>query len=259
MSTPRSIAIFALVLVLLLAAGACIPAPGAPATATPAKVAGSPTTAPPAPTPTVPPTPTPSPTPTPAPVTAGDLNNKAKAVTEYSFTNRITAGTQVINSKGFAKGNKMRFEMTVAGQNTVILMDSGTKEAFALFGQNTAFKIDFSQAQSQTEQPNAGMAGVANDAKPVRTETVDGKSASVFEGKTDQGPVTYWIWTERGLPLKAEVPSSQGKVTVEYLDYQLASQPDNLFQLPPGTQILDLPAQLPGNLPNLPGLPPARS
>ncbi|MBI2864164.1 MAG: hypothetical protein HYX94_06330 [Chloroflexi bacterium] len=41
-------------------------------------------------------------------------------------------------------------------------------------------------------------------------------------------------------------------MTVDFTNYQLGPQPDSLFELPPGTKVIDLPSNLlgmPGSMP----------
>ncbi len=183
-------------------------------------------------------------------VSAGDLNAKAGAAKEYSFSYRISGAGQSVIIAAYVKGNKMRYEQSAIGMSSIILMDADKKEAYGLIpGQNTAIRIDFSQAVDQTELPSAGLSGIPNDARSIATETLDGKQAAVFQIDSPQGPIKYWVWVDRGLLLKAEATTPQGTITLEYTDYRFGPLDDNLFQLPAGTKIVDMPGGLPGATP----------
>lgn len=250
-------------LALIISASACgqpaasnvTPAAAPTKAAAAATVAATPTQPAPAPT-------KPAATPTTAaasptkPASAGatslaDLTNKAKGNTEYSVSSKISVAGQAISSKTYTKGDKTRQEMTIAGQKTVMLLDQTSKTAYTLLeAQKSAIKLDFSKAVSDIENPTENVASLPKDAKFIGNETLDGKSASVFEVTTTEGTGKIWIWTERGLPLKVENPAAGGKAIIEFTDYQFGPQPDSLFVLPEGTQILDIPMpNLPGNIP----------
>lgn len=249
--------ILALSLVFIVACAQPAAAPTAPA-ATPTKPAAvsTPTAPPPAAatpqakatqapaaaSPTKPPA-----TSAPAGVSVADLANKAKGATEYSLTTKMTAGGQTISSKTYVKGTKTRSEATIGGQKAVTLLDVSTKVAYTLLAdQKMAMKLDFSQAAASAENPGEKIGSLPSDSKFVGSETVDGKAAAVYEVPTPQGTAKMWIWTERGLPLKVETSTSQGKAVIEYTEYQIGPQPDSLFELPPGTQVVDLPTGIPG-------------
>ena len=247
----RSIGILAPALIFI--ASACAQtaiAPTAPP-ATPAKppAAATPQGAP-APTATAPSPTKPATTTAPAGgVSITDLANKAKGATEYSFNTKITSAGQAVSSKAYVKGTKMRNEMTVAGQKAVILLDLASKVAYTLLAeQKMAMKMDFSQAAANVENPGDKMDSLPSDSKFVGTDTVDGKPAAMYDVPSSQGTSRMWVWTERGLPLKVETTTPRGTTVVEYTDYQFGPQPDSLFELPPGTQVVDLPTGIPGIL-----------
>ena len=265
MAIARNTLLVVVAMALTLAAVACsqstAPAPSpttAPAAAPTKAPAAAPTAAPPAAA-TKAPTPAPTAAPTAAKPTAtsaaagtsiADLVAKAKGVSEYSFTSKITAAGQTLTAKTFMKSTKMRQEMSVAGQSTVLLVDLANKVAhMVMVDQKMAMKLDFSQAMDKVENPGERIGSLPNTAKLVGTEVVDGKPAAVYE--VSEGSVTskLWIWTERGLPLKIESTVPEGKSVVEFTDYKFEPQPDSLFVLPPGVQVVEMPAGIPGGLP----------
>lgn len=182
-----------------------------------------------------------------------ELASRARAADQYSFNAKVTTGGQTINAKGYVKGTKMRQETSVGGIDTVMLLDSQTKVAYMLLpGQNSAVKMDVSKAQEQATSPSEEVNSLPSDARFVGSETVDGKPASVYESTSGETKTKYWMWTERGLPLKLESTSPQGTAVVEFTNYQFGPQPDNLFELPAGTQVIDAPAGIPGGPGGLP-------
>lgn len=143
------------------------------------------------------------------------------------------------------KGTKFRSETTVGGMKMVSIIDGTAMTAYQIVvDQNIAMKVDLSQVKQA--------AGVTSDQDPltdsklIGLDTIDGKPAIGFEGKTAAGPMKVWYWIEKGVPLKSEITGSEGVTVVEYSNYVFAPQPDSLFQLPAGIQVMDLPIPLPG-------------
>lgn len=199
------------------------------------------------PMPAATPVPKPTATPTAGVASVSELVAKAKATTEYSFDIKVNAAGQTMTGKSYVKGMKMRQEMSVAGQNTVLLLNLAEKVAYMLMpDQNIAVKTDFNEASSQTDLPNERISDLPSGAKLIGTDTIDGKLAAVFEVPGSQGTGKYWVWIERGLPLKLEVVTAEGKTVMEYSNYKFGGLADSLFELPAGVQVMDLPVNLPG-------------
>ena len=260
----RSFSIVAIILALVVALGACgssTPAsPTAAATAAPTKAA-SPTAPPPTMTPlsSTLPTSTVAAAPTGA-ISPSELAAKARTASEYSFDLKISAPGQNLTGKMYVKGTKLRVEANIAGQSSVLISDTATKVSYmTVAGQNMAMKVDFGQVAAEAPNPSEQVTRIPADAKFVGNETIDGKPAAVYETNTPpstvtsaQGVTRYAIWIERGLPLRIETTTAAGKTTIEFSNYQFSPQPDSLFQLPPGTNVIDVLSSLTNPLGGLP-------
>ncbi len=73
----------------------------------------------------------------------------------------------------------------------------------------------------------------------LKTETIDGKLATVFEYTPQAGmtnmSVKVWIWNEKGLPLKAQVNMTMQQMTMSmsflFRNYSFAAIPDSTFSV----------------------------
>jgi hypothetical protein len=242
-----------------------------------ARLAASPTSAPTptvvlVPSPTLAPTPRPASTPSPAvgtpavsappstPTSAistaalpsiAELASRAQANPEYSFEHRMSVSGVAVPGKVYVKGKKMRQELRLAGRDTVIIMDLDQKLAYMLDPDGeTATKVDLSEliAQGTNVTPTERVQSLPSDARLVGAETLDGKPTAVYEVDGQGGPVKLWIWVERGVPLKMELPNPTAPLTVEMSNYQFGPQPASLFELPAGTRIVEMPG-----IPTAPG------
>ena len=59
-----------------------------------------------------------------------------------------------------------------------------------------------------------------------------------------------WIWQDKGVPLKDEQDTPQGKATITFTNYSFIDIADSEFVLPAGVQVVDT-----GSI-NIPKLPP---
>lgn len=265
----RALASSLLVLLALLLAVSCAaqppaptPAPATPtvAPATPTPVSPTATPIPPTATP-IPPTPTTAPsatptvaeTPTAAESASGlsvaDLLARIEGNAEYSFDMAMnieaTGSSSQMEGKGYVKGSKMRMEISAAGQPVTMILDSSAGVVYMLMemaGKKQAIKMDANKLVSQnnqvpTDSPTKQLAEVISKSKMVGVDVVDGHPATVYEMKADDGSSTvkYWVWLEKGVPLKVEVDNiadQQSKISIEYKNYQFAPQPDSLFEVP---------------------------
>lgn len=152
-----------------------------------------------------------------------------------------------MTTKSYIKPTKMRQDATVSGQTVTILVDLTKNLAFMLMPeQEIAVKLDFSEAAAQINNPVEEVSSISSDAQLVGSEIVDGKQATVYEYRVGSASTRLWIWTERGLVLKQVTTEGGDTSLVEFTDYSFDPIPDNIFELPPGTEIVELPGMGPG-------------
>jgi len=134
----------------------------------------------------------------------------------------------------------MRMETTQQGQTAIMLMDFDAQTMYMYMpDQNIAMRVNFAQAtKSATEEAQS----IQNyNPTVVGTETIDGKVCLVVEYTVEGTATKAWIWQEHGFPIRVEVTTTEGKHTVEYKNIEFVDIPDNMFELPPGVQIIQQP------------------
>lgn len=175
-----------------------------------------------------------------------------------------TFGTLDLNGDLFVKGSKTRLEQNMQGQKMVIVTDASSKVAYVLAdmmgGRKVASRFDLSK-------PPAGMEILAlvapsdigrylqQSARPLGTETVDGRVTTVYETQF-QDPVQnrtvttkLWVWNERGVVVQQEFDRPGGKTVVQFTDFEFGPQPDTLFEVPSDYQIVDMSGMMGGATP----------
>ena len=146
-------------------------------------------------------------------------------------------GFSVITTTTWVKKNKMRMEMSMQEIATVLLTDQDAKTMYSYMpAQNIAMKVNYDQAQKPATQEAGSIADY--NPKNLGTESIDGKTCLVVEYSAEQATTKMWIWEDRGLPVKVEKTSTEGKTIIDYKNYDFSDIPDSMFELPSGVQII---------------------
>jgi hypothetical protein len=168
---------------------------------------------------------------------------------QFDVVTTTSQSTQAQTAKAYCKNyatNKMKFRQE--GTTQIFLMDYSAQTAYLWTpGQNTAYKIDFSQVLSN---PMVNVAN-ADQIHPtyLGTDTVDGNLCDMWQwtyqvtGTT--GTEKMWIWKDKSFPVKMETTTSGVTTTIEYHNIVFGTLSDSLFQLPAGVQVTQLPSSSP--------------
>jgi len=198
------------------------------------------------------PSPTRAPASTPTPYDLGaalgippldTLLAKSENLTEYTFNYKVIpeeAGPIIMSGKAYVKGTKLRQELFVQGQRAVIFADSRRALYHILYSdQKTAVKLDLSKIGNQAVNPNESVQSLRDSSRLISAEIMHGESSAVFEVTTPEATLKYWIWVAKGLPLRIEAVAKGQRVILDFSDYRFGAQSDMLFELPPGTKIVE--------------------
>ena len=86
------------------------------------------------------------------------------------------------------------------------------------------------------------VSGMPAGTKVVGTDTVDGKPTTIYEYTKDGNTGKFWIWTEKGVPLKAEITAAGTKVDMQFTNYKFGVLDASLFDVPKDYTVTDAPA-----------------
>jgi outer membrane lipoprotein-sorting protein len=149
-------------------------------------------------------------------------------------------GTPEVTQTIWVKKAKMRTEMTVQGQTTVLIMDTDAKTMYTYMPmQNTAIKMTWNPTtKSATDEATS-----VSSYNPtiVGTETIDGKVCTVVQYTVNGQTTKMWLWQEKGLPIRVEANTAQGTVVMVYKNISFVDIPDSQFTLPAGVQMMSIP------------------
>lgn len=174
--------------------------------------------------------------------TLEEIIARAAALPSVKFDQVFTSTVNpTMTWKVWVEGKKARIEMSVEGQDMVMLIDSETETSYMYIpAENMAMKMDMSGFEGiATEAVNDIM-----DYNPtvIGTETWDGKVCMVIEytivvegveSKTKQ-----WIWKEHGFPIRMEMIVGDIPAEMECRNFEFGDIPDSMFELPPGVEII---------------------
>ena len=180
---------------------------------------------------------------------------KAEEITTMSYDQTITSSRgETMTSKIWIKGNNMRMEQIAQGEKMITLMKEGTMYLYYP-AQKMAMKMDISAGAGQggQENPKDMMEYLKSvKAKPLGQERIEGKLCDVYQIIYPQtgAKSKIWVWREKKIPLKSVMTVGSETITTRYRNIQMGINiPDSLFELPPGTQIMDMSQMLPGVIP----------
>ena len=170
-----------------------------------------------------------------------DILGRGAELVSVKYELVITApGTPQQIMQVWFKQDKIRTEVTEQGQDVVMIANFDSQVAYLYYpAMNIAYEMDFEQV---AELPLADAQSVTDyEYQIIGTEIVDGKECLVVEYAVpaEQTTVKMWIWEEYGFPIRAEMTTPTGTITAEYRNLDFSDIPDDMFELPPGVQIME--------------------
>ncbi len=171
----------------------------------------------------------------------GDILGRSKGRISVKYDMIITSpdAPEVIQTV-WAKANKIRTEMTTGGEKMIVLVDRDAGVVYTyLPDENMAIRqsLDDTAPSSATD---AIQSAEEHAPRVIGTETLDGKRCLVVEYSGDDEVVKMWIWEDTGFPLRQEIAITDGKVVIEYKNYDFSQIDDSVFELPAGVEIITM-------------------
>ena len=167
-----------------------------------------------------------------------------------SYDQKMTHGREVYQAKVSMKDALFRMEMTVEGQESIILRNAqGTFTVMPSEGM--AMKTPMLRPGQGPVQGADNYAQYLQQRQAERTgsETIEGRACDIYRYADPDtgGTTTVWVWTEPMFPVRFETEAADGKTLTELSNIQLgAAIPDERFQLPAGIQVMDMGALMRG-------------
>lgn len=161
-----------------------------------------------------------------------------------SYDQETTVGREVYQSRVSMKDQLFRTEMTLDGQESIILRNAQ--------GTYTVMPSEGMAMKVAMLRPGQGpVRGAENytqylaerEAEKIGSETIDGRACDVYryvEPETGE-TASVWVWKEHMFPVRFETDTAEGQSVTELSNIRLgAAISDEAFELPAGVQVMDL-------------------
>ncbi len=161
----------------------------------------------------------------------------------YAATRTMQAGGHTISGPVHYDGGKERFEMTMEGQQQVMIRREDKQLLYMVMPQ-MGMGMEM-QLGGQASMPGA-MPGARDYAElqpeEVGRETIAGEETTKYRVMAEG--MTIFIWaSDDGIPLRMEGEGPEGRFTMELSDIERGPQPAELFEVPAGIQMMQMPGQ----------------
>lgn len=160
-----------------------------------------------------------------------------KAMPGYSCEMIMTSeGTKPMAAQIWASDSKLRMEMEAEGQKSVVIINGKGETWNYMPAGNIAMKM---AEAPKTELPTDW---ATSEEKPqiIGKETIDGYDCVIVASPV-QKDTKCWIMKDNGLPVKIEGVVNGQKTLIEYKNYNINKQSEDLFTVPAGAQVMTMP------------------
>jgi outer membrane lipoprotein-sorting protein len=157
------------------------------------------------------------------------------------------------NGKVFVKGENLRQEMTMGGQNQIMIFQKDKGVALVLMPEMKMYMEIPAGGQQDMAPPTPEEMENMAEKKYLGQEKVNGYKCKKYlftPRDPSVGTTTMWISNKLNFPIKTEMKSSSGPMSMEYKNIQEKKLPDSLFKIPAGYQKMSMPM-----MPKMPGMP----
>ena len=169
--------------------------------------------------------------------------SKAQDIDSLKYELIIDAPEDVITANFWQKKEKVKMAIDFDGQKIINLVNIKNNSGYSYFpSHNLAIKIGADEVQETLEGSIKNHALFVLDYDPiiVASEIFDNKECIVIEYATNRERVKMWIWEEYGLPVQIKIETLQGVFTTKVNNIELIDIPDEIFELPDGTEITEI-------------------
>lgn len=173
------------------------------------------------------------------------IMQKASQVKGMSFdmVSTITGpeGTMNTTGKYYMSGEKVRMEAETMGVKVITI--GNAQDEFYLYNPDMKTAVKMTTPETDADLPNA-WAKAGEDVSGytvVGNENKDGYDCMVVTTEEEGCKIKMWLRKDIGMPVRVESTLGDGNILTEFKNYNIGAQPDNLFEIPAGTEITTMP------------------
>ena len=147
--------------------------------------------------------------------------------------------------KVYVKGKNIRRETTIMGQKQIIINQGYKRVTYVLMPQQMAYM----EMKWQKKDEASNVSSIEDLKKKGKVKYLGKEKVSGYKCKKYQYtpndpfgvPMTLWISEKLHYPIKTELSSSKGKMTILYKNIKQKKIPNSLFQVPADYEKMTMP------------------
>jgi len=178
-----------------------------------------------------------------------EILGRVEGITSLSYDVEMESPEATMEGNFWQKGQKMRAEGEIEGEDLVIIIDNEERVAYTYMPtEGMAIKMGLGEVGEVQEGSIKEQSLALPEHQPVviGKATIDGKECIVVEYFVDDETTgKMWIWREHGLPIRVEV----GDMTVRATNIDFGDVSDDKFELPAGVELVEIPTGIPSEIP----------
>ncbi|MDD3364716.1 MAG: DUF4412 domain-containing protein [Syntrophomonas sp.] len=171
-----------------------------------------------------------------------DIMKSASKINEVSFDmiNTMTNQGQTLtnNAKMWVSNDKLRIETETEGMKSVTIKNS--KGEICIYNPDTKTAMKMPSVKNENDLPNKWAKEDTSKMKIVGQEKMDGYDCVVVTVTEAADTSKMWLRKDIGMPVRVESKTSEGSMVIQYKNYKVGAQADNLFELPADAQVVSM-------------------
>lgn len=170
----------------------------------------------------------------------GDILARGAVIDSLHYDTVVTEpGLYPETVEVWLEGDRIRTQTGIEGQAVTILIVDFAAGVQYLYNPATAVAYQMAYDDPVVTIISETQSVPYFEPSLLGTETMDGKSCLVIEFDDGQAMVKMWLWKEHGLPVRTETTTDEGTTIYEFKNMDFSDIPDDMFELPPGVEIID--------------------
>ena len=185
---------------------------------------------------------------TSAPSRAQDAQPPFAMAKQYSAALTITTkGGLNISSQANVDGDKMRSEMEMNGMKMATIIRKDKLKIYEVMpAQKMVLQMDYDESKFKGQV--AAAFGTEGKFELVGPEVVDGVASSKYKVTSDKTHQVFFFWLDMVNKAPVKMEAEDKSFSVEWKSYKPGPQSPDLFEIPAGYQVMDMPS-----MPGMPG------
>jgi outer membrane lipoprotein-sorting protein len=182
------------------------------------------------------------------------LRGKNISSVKYEMVTSYSSGKESLTQKVWLKNDNVRTETIIDGQKVIFIVNQAEKTIYQYMpSENIAKRMELDNnfktlglspfdsvkdVIKDIEKYKSTITGNVGKVGTIGKENLNGKNCFVVEYSAGGMSTKYWIWEDKGFPIKMKITVPNEELTVEFKNIEFIDIPNNMFELPAGVEII---------------------